>query len=265
MKNEVNIDPENYPRYITPASEPFDPAELIKRTEAIVCKDDCRKYTSFYATGVYGGIATGYTVGCCLRCIFCWVDWSRDFPEEHGEFYNSREAFENLRDAAYKFKVHKMRISGAEPTLGKKHLLGLLEHVENSEFKLFILETNGIYFGIDKDYVQAVSKFTKPHIRVGLKAGTPEGFQERTGASKDFFELPFQGIKNLLDSGASFHVASMSADPRFMGKEERKKLILKLSELEPQLALNLEEEVVDHYNTTLKRLEHAGYTVKAKK
>ncbi|MCK5559045.1 MAG: radical SAM protein [Thermoplasmata archaeon] len=261
----MNDMPKDYPRYITPDSEPFDPVELIKRTEALVCKNDARKYTSFYATGVYGGIATGYTVGCCLRCIFCWVDWSRDFPVEHGEFYSAHEAFENLRDTAHKFKVHKLRISGAEPTLGKKHLLGLLEHVESSEFKLFILETNGIYFGIDQEYVRALSKFAKPHIRVGLKAGTPEGFQERTGASRDYFELPYQGISNLLDAGVSFHVASMSADPRFMGKAERKKLIVKLSEIEPQLALNLEEEVVDHYNTTVKRLRYAGYNVKTKR
>ena len=60
----------------------------------------------------------------------------------------------------------------------------------------------------------------------------------------------------------SFHVASMSADPRFMSKAERKELIRKLAEIEPQLALNLEEEVVDPYNTTIKRLEYAGYNVK---
>jgi uncharacterized Fe-S cluster-containing radical SAM superfamily protein len=189
------------------------------------------------------------------------VNWSRDFPEEHGEFYTAQEAFTNLRSAADKAKVYKLRISGAEPTIGKKHLIGLLEHIENSEFKLFILETNAIYFGIDKEYVRAIAKFSKPHIRVGLKAGEPEGFQERTGASRDFFELPFIGIENLLDSGVSFHVASMSADPRFMSKEERKKLILKLAEIDPQLALNLEEEVVDHYNTTVKRLKYAGYEV----
>ena len=79
-----------YPRYITPSLEPFDPIELARETEEIVCKGDARKYTDFYATGVYGGIATGYTCGCCLRCVFCWVDWSRDFPEHYGQFYGSR-------------------------------------------------------------------------------------------------------------------------------------------------------------------------------
>ena len=63
-----------YPRYLTPGFTPFNPLELARRTERIVCQGDRRKYTNFYRVGVYGGIATGYTCGCCLRCIFCWVD-----------------------------------------------------------------------------------------------------------------------------------------------------------------------------------------------
>jgi uncharacterized Fe-S cluster-containing radical SAM superfamily protein len=113
--------------------------------------------------------------------------------------------------------------------------------------------------------VKAISKFDKPHIRVGLKAGTPEGFTERTGAIGDSFELPFIGIKNLLDAGVSFHVASMSADSRFMSREERIKLAEKLYEIEPQLVSNLEEEVVDPYKTTIERLRYAGKDVEFKK
>ncbi|MFQ5712127.1 MAG: hypothetical protein ACE5GD_10185 [Candidatus Geothermarchaeales archaeon] len=44
---------ETYPRYVTPNFTPFDPVELAKRTERIVCHGDERKYTDFYATGVY--------------------------------------------------------------------------------------------------------------------------------------------------------------------------------------------------------------------
>ena len=75
-----------YPRYLKPGCATFDPLELARRTEEIVCHGDRRKYARFYRAGVYGGIATGYTCGCCLRCVFCWVSWSRDFPERYGEF-----------------------------------------------------------------------------------------------------------------------------------------------------------------------------------
>lgn len=155
-----------------------------------------------------------------------------------------------------------MRISGAEPTLGKNHLISLLEHVEESRFPLFILETNGILFGVDKDYVKRVSKFTKPHVRVSLKAGTPEDFTKKTGAKPEAFEIPFQAITNLMDYNVSFHVAAMSADPRIMTPQERENLVKKLAEIDPRLLLSLEEEVMDGYETTLARLKFAGLEVK---
>jgi uncharacterized Fe-S cluster-containing radical SAM superfamily protein len=223
---------------------------------------DARKYTDFYATGVYIGIATGYTCGCCLRCVFCWVDWSQDFPQRYGRFYSADDAFKKLVEAAHRFNARKLRISGAEPTLGKEHLLGLLALVESSEFDLFILETNGILLGADGDYVKDLSRFRKVHIRVSLKAGTPEDFTRKTGAKAEAFEIPFKAVENLLDSGVSFHVAAMSADPRIMDEKERQGLILKLADIDPKLALKLEEEVVDAYETTLARLEYAGLKLK---
>jgi len=257
---------QEYPRFVTPTFQPFDPVELARDTERIVTRVGPngmeRKYEDFYATGVYGGIATGYCVGCCFRCVFCWVSWGRDFPEKFGQFYSPEEAFDRLRKAAHKHRVKKLRISGAEPTLGKDHLLGLLGHVENSEFSIFILETNGILFGIDKDYVKKISRFTKPHVRVSLKAGTPEAFTKKTGAKPEAFDIPFQAIRNLLDYNVSFHVAAMSADPRITTHEERKGLIEKLAEIDTNLLVNLEEEVMDGYETTLARLKFAGFEVK---
>jgi len=257
--------PKTYPRFVTPKFEPFDPVELARETEKIVTRKGPhrleRKYETFYATGVYGGIATGYCIGCCLRCVFCWVSWGRDYPERFGQFYSPREAFERLREAAHKYGVTKLRISGAEPTLGKQHLLQLLEHVESSEFPLFILETNGIPFGVDRDYVSRIAKFTKPHVRVSLKAGTPEAFKKKTGAQPEAFEIPFQAIRNLLDYNVSFHVAAMSADPRITTPKERENLIKKLSEIDPRLLRSLEEEVMDAYDTTLARLKLAALKI----
>lgn len=246
-----------YPRYLEAAFTPFDPLELARQTERIVCRGDARKYTKFYCAGVYGGIATGYTCGCCLRCVFCWVNWSRDFPEKYGHHFSPDEAFDRLSRAARKRHVRQLRLSGAEPTLGKAHLLALLERVEASPARLFILETNGILIGADADYARQIARFQKVHTRVSLKAGTPEAFTRKTGAVPQSFELPFKGIVNLLAAGASVHVAAMT-DPRITPRRERRALIDRLTAIHPALAQNLEEERVDAYHNALERLRHAG-------
>jgi len=248
----------SYPRYVTPNHKPFDPVELARETEKVVCKGNEKKYSSFRTVGVYGGIGTGYACGCCLRCVFCWVDKSRDFPERFGSFRAPEEAFNLMAEAARRRGVSQLRISGGEPTLGKEHLLALLECFERSEFKLFILETNGILLGVDPDYVKSISKFKRVHVRLSVKAGTPEAFSRKTGAKSDSSSIPFRAIENLLREGVSFHVAAMSADPRVMAPEERHSLLQRLAGISPDIALNLEEEIVDPYPQALARLRHAG-------
>lgn len=249
----------SYPRYLTPGWKPFNPLELAEQTERLVCKGKERKYTAFYATGVYGGIATGYTLGCCLRCFFCWGGFGRDFPERYGEFYSPAEVCRRLERVALSCGTEKARISGgAEPTIGRAHLLGLLKLIERSNvIGLFILETNGILLGSDESYARELSRFRKVHVRVSIKAGTPEGFERRTGAMGEFYELPFKALGYLLRYKVSCHAAAMT-DRRLMDERERGELLLKLRDINPSLAIRLEEEVVDPYETTLSRLEKFG-------
>ena len=250
-----------YPRLFTSESEPFDPLELAKETEKIVTRPGPegleRKYTGIYCAPVYGGIATGYASGGCLRCIYCWGNWSRDFPEKFGKFYSPIEVAQELFKAAKEgitargwerfkqLKINKLRLSGCEPTIGKEHLLSVLENVMDSKYPLFILETNGILFGADKDYVTQLKPFAKKlYVRVSFKAATPEGFTQRTGAKGDFYELPFTAFKHLLGANIDARAAAMT-DPSVMPPKEKKILIKKLSEIDPRIAENplvLEEE-----------------------
>jgi uncharacterized Fe-S cluster-containing radical SAM superfamily protein len=243
-----------YPGYLGEGFEPFDPIELAELTEAKVCRDSSRKYTDFYCVGVYGGISTGYTIGCCLRCIFCWVDLSRDFPDRYGDFYSPEEVAHRLIVNARRKRLSKLRISGGEPMLCREHLLSVLDLIEGKGFA-FILETNGIPLGDDDSYAQELAGYRDLYVRVSLKAGTAEGFQERTGAKGEFWELPFQAIESLIRAGVDFHVAAMT-DPRLMPSEERRSLLHKLR----QIGYDgyLEEETCDPYRTSLVRLQAAG-------
>lgn len=260
-----------YQRFLTHGFTPFDPLKLAEETEKRVTREGPegleRKYTGIYSAPVYRGIATGYAVGCCLRCIYCWSDWSRDFPERFGEFYSPKRVARKLVKAAERgitspgwerfrgIKVNKLRLSGCEPTLGKEHLLLTLEDIAKSRYPLFILETNGILLGSDRDYVKLLAKFAdKLYVRVSFKAATPEGFTHRTGAIGDYYELPFKALKYLLDEGIYTRAAAMT-DPKVMPREEREILIRKLSEINPGIAKELEEEQIDAYETTINRLK----------
>ena len=264
---------EKYQRLLTKGFKPFNPLELAKETEKVVTRQGNegleRKYTDFYSVPVYRGIATGYAAGCCLRCIYCWSNWSRDFPEKFGSFYSPVQVAQKLFKAAEEgivyshywrrliSKVNKLRLSGCEPTIGKEHLLAVLKFVKESKYPLFILETNGIILGNDRDYVKRLADFKdKLYVRVSFKAATPEGFTQRTGAMGEFYELPFKALKYLLDEGIDARAAAMT-DSRIMPKEERELLIQILDEIDSKAnyANTLEEEVIDAYDTTLKRLK----------
>jgi uncharacterized Fe-S cluster-containing radical SAM superfamily protein len=262
-----------YQRFLTQGFEPFDPLELVKETEQIVTREGPkgleRKYTGFYSVPAYGGVATGFAAGCCLRCVYCWSNWSRDFPEKFGKFYSPEETAQRLFEAAEKGlvrykklkkripEINKLRISGCEPTIGKEHLLAVLKFVEASKYPLFILETNGIILGSDRDYVKRLADFKdKLYVRVSFKAATPEGFTSRTGAIGEYYDLPFKALKYLLDEGIYAKAAAMT-DPGVMPEEERRILIEKLDEIDPEANYpeNLEEETITLYPTTVKRLK----------
>lgn len=248
---------EKYPSFLTPESKPFDPLKVALQTEEIVGRGNERKYTDFYCTGVYGGISTGYVVGCCLRCVFCWVNWSRDFPFKAGRFFPPKQVFDNLFSNAQRKGVKKLRISGGEPTLCFEHLVSVLDS-SNKTNLLFILETNGLLLGHNPEYVNKLKKYNNIHIRVSLKAGTSEGFEKRTGAKGDFYDLPFKAVKYLKQAGLSFHVAAMT-DSRLMTRDERRILLEKLKLIGYEDYL--EEELCDPYSSAVKRLEKAGISL----
>jgi uncharacterized Fe-S cluster-containing radical SAM superfamily protein len=131
--------------------------------------------------------------------------------------------FRQLTLNAKKKRVKRLRISGCEPTLCSEHLLPVLDLVEETHFR-FILETNGILIGADPGYAEKLKKYKNIHIRVSIKAGTPEGFEKRTGAKGEFYDLPFKAIRHLSQVGASFHAAAMT-DSRLMPSEERQMLL----------------------------------------
>lgn len=216
----------------------FDPIELSKATEKVVCKNNLRKYYRFRSAGFYGGIATADCVGCNLRCIFCWAWNVVNNPTKIGDFYSPEEIAEKLTSIAKKKGFSQVRISGNEPTISKKHLLSVLKLIPSSLH--FILETNGILIGYDKNYAKELAKFPNLHVRVSLKGSNEEEFTRLTGANAESFDLQLNALRNLINASVSCHAALIEiakADLRGL-KAKLKAIDTKLEdiEIEPLIA-----------------------------
>lgn len=238
----------------------FDPTALSEETKNIVAKEEdgtwFRKYYRFRPAHFYGGIATADCVGCNLRCLFCWAWNVVTKPDKAGQFYAPEEVADKLIEIARKHSYKKVRISGNEPTLVKEHLLAVLDRIP--EDILFILETNGIMIGHDKDYakdLKAASKNGNLHVRVCLKGSSPEEFGRLTGAVPDAYGLQFKALENLKAAGVDFHPAIMtfSADHSYVEK--------RLGEIDPSLLAELEHEEIIPYPAVVARMRKAGFEV----
>ncbi|MHA2426332.1 MAG: radical SAM protein [Candidatus Thorarchaeota archaeon] len=250
---------------------PVDPVTLTEQTRKDVCKVvdgvPMRKYTRFYAVGVYGGIATAYSVGCNIRCVFCWVDWSRDWPEKYGEFYSPQQVYSKLWNIMQVQALRRARISGAEPTLCPDHIYGVLDlvHKDREHFDLFVIETNGIVLSQEADLAKKLEQYasragdsdTVGHVRLSIRGGLPEPFVEKTGCNEDFMDLPFIAAERLWDAGVSFHVAVV-VDPRFTSDKEKKTIYERLADIDRSIARSIEEEMLDPYPHALVRLRAVG-------
>jgi uncharacterized Fe-S cluster-containing radical SAM superfamily protein len=224
----------------------YDPIELSKKIEKIVVENNLKKYYRFRPTGFYGGIATADTVGCNLRCKFCWSSNSVLNARNTGEFYSSEEVADTLQSIADKKGYRQLRISGGEPTIGKQHLIDVLENIKTKY--LFILETNGILLGYDKKYIEDLSVFENLHVRVCLKGADSEEFSLFTGAEKGF-EYQLKALQYLRDKQMNFNIALVSAH-----KEKKQHFFQRLVEMDLDKVM-IEEEEIKLYPMVRKRLQ----------
>ena len=226
----------------------YNPIKLSKITEKIVTKENKKKYYRFRPAGFYGGIATADTVGCNLRCKFCWSGNSVWNTKNTGKFYSPEEVAETLLDIGEAKGYHQLRISGGEPTIGRTHLIKFIENI-HPDF-LFILETNGILLGADKTYVEKLSKFKNLHVRVCIKGIDSEEFTLLTGAENGY-EYQMKSLEYLRDSKVSFNIALVST------RQDRRSFRDKLMEMGLGKIM-LEEEEIKLYPQVKKRLLKEG-------
>ena len=142
---------------------PFNPLKRAKEVEGLVMEDLARKYYRFRPSRYYGGIATADTAGCPFLCAYCWNYGRNLHPERSRDrYYSPGEVGNRLLHIAKRGGFNKIRISGAEPILGKQsfeHLYQVLQDISNADPGLdFILETNALLLGYEQGFVQRLSQ-----------------------------------------------------------------------------------------------------------
>lgn len=238
---------------------PFDPLERAREVEEIVCKNDSRKYYRFRFSKYYGGIVTADAVGCCFLCAYCWNYFRNLNPEKYGDFYSSKEVADNILKISRKRSCERIRISGAEPVLGKtsfEHLLKTFRILyENLEVPEFILETNGLVLGYYPELINPLTKFKNfLFVRISIKGWDEKSFELITGARGRYFEYPLTALKNLTENGIRAWPAVMYEIFKRKGMEI---LIEKLKKLRIS-PRDIETEYLEPYPFVLKNLRKRG-------
>ena len=211
-----------------------------------------RKYWRFRFDRWYGGIVTADAVGCGLLCKYCWVSDAVMFqPVKVGRFYSPDVVAKILVEMARERNLKQLRVSGGEPTIGKRHLLQLLGNFEGQGL-LFILETNGILIGDDPQYAEDLSKYRFLHVRVSLKGCNEKEFALLTGAKPEGFTLQLKALENLLQEDVRCHPAVMIS---FSTKESVQRLAEKLKIIDSGLAGDLEFEELILYPRVKRKIE----------
>lgn len=235
----------------------YDPVLRHQAIEKLVTRGTSdvpeRKYYRWRVDRWYGGIVTADAVGCGLYCKFCWVsDFILTNPTKVGEFYTPMDTADRITKLLKKSGLRQLRISGGEPTIGRDHLLCLLDFFQGKGYR-FILETNGILLGYDQSYAEDLSKYNFLHVRVSLKGYNGNEFASLTNAKPDGFDLQIESLKNLIDAGVSCHPAVMTS---FSSRESVVHLKKRLSNIKLERSLEIEELI--SYPKVARRLRKYG-------
>ena len=236
-------------------SKGYNPLTLAAATEQVVVDGARRKYVQLgRPLRFYGGTTSATEVGCNLRCKFCFSDKPVWKPKRTGRFYTAQQVFDGLAASARKHGHTIISASASEGTIGREHLMELLDLVERSEF-IYVLETNGMLLGNDTEYVLALSKYSRLHVRVSIKGDSPEQYHELTGAIPESYDLPYLALRHLIDAGVSCNACLMAS---FSDEAGIRRVRQRLMDIHPGILKSLEIERITMFPKVAQRLADKG-------
>ena len=251
METVNKVMPVSFLRHEKP--DGYDPIALTKATEKVVIRGNMRKYANLARNlRFYGGTTSATEVGCNLRCKFCFSDKPVRRPHSTGRFYTPQQVFNALKKNAQRNGNKLISASASEGTLGRQHLFELLDLVDKSEF-IYILETNGMTLGNDRDFAMQLSKFKNLHVRVSIKGTNKDEYVQLTGAMSRSYDLPYKALEHLISARVSCNACIMIS---FSTPENIRKAEQRLADIRPGLLKSLEKEHITLFPKVRQRLEN---------
>ncbi len=238
----------------------YDPLEVARRVYARVSRVrdgvEERLYFRFRRDRWYGGIVSADVIGCNLSCRFCWSWYFRD-NLGRGRWLCPEAVGERLVSMAERYHVRLIRLTGAEPTITRRHLVEVIDYVTSHGYQ-FILETNGVLIGAYPDYAEELSKYPRLIVRVSFKGVSPEEFNWLTGADPGAWYLQLKALENLVDNGMKpgdqVYPAAMIGWSR---DEDIEAFLEKLRNIHPAL-MEVDWEYVILYRHVVRLLKKTG-------
>lgn len=236
----------------------IDPIEEGRRVEEIVMRNSKRRYYKIRVNKYYGLICSCYSVGCILRCCYCWNYNKNQNPSKYGSFKSPREVAKRINKLLEEHNCRFCRVTGGEAILGYRSAEHLVEIINNVEVEQFLVETNGIILGRRSEILDMFEDVkNKVVFRVSIKGYDYSHFERVTDRPGHWLDYTFNCIRELSRRKYSYWVCIMGEIFQEEGIQKIKSI---LSSLGYQGHIEVESLNLS-YPGVRERLEERGFKI----
>lgn len=215
--------------------------------EVITDQDTIERYeplrlVSQISTYLHPGVSC-FAHGCNFTCSWCH-NWDITFRSV-GNPLTPKQLVETINQGAGNYSM--VGISGGEPTLNRRWLIGFLKELSHRNKGLVIqVDTNASV--LTKDYIDELYYCGVTHISPDIKASVVESFMSITGVedrelAQFYLDRSWEAVKYIINeyTGKLFYVVAIPYHPRLNSLEEVYRIGQRLASLNRDIDVNLVE------------------------
>lgn len=199
-------------------------------------------------------------LGCNLYCAYCWVPDAKkigcsECHVEKYDFHSPEETFSILKKLADNNNLLRVRVSGCEPLINKKHLLSVIRMAMADKY-YYVLDTNGLL--LNDEFLASIKPFRhRIYIYMGLKGSNPQLFQQLTTASGVYWYKQLEALRLIIKHGFTLGINVMA---NFTPPETLITLFKTLYNISPILPMCLDMKACTFFVHNSRRIKEYSVT-----